>query len=141
MDSTELHRATVYRVLIRIRQELQLSVKMGHFLIRSIHTPAVLALAMEECNSAGSDEEIARRGRKLAAITRLETRIAAVPGIARGRLARAMPLNTKHNFREARLPSNPNRPRAHRLEWFPFAFPFLSKLIDIPPRAAAARPI
>ena len=31
-----------------------------------------------------------------------------------GRLARAMPLNTKHNFPEARLPSNPNRPRAHR---------------------------
>jgi hypothetical protein len=49
MDSTELHRATVYRVLIRIGEELQLSVKMGHFLIRSIHTPAVRALAMEEC--------------------------------------------------------------------------------------------
>ena len=45
MDSTELHRATVYRVLIRIGQEL----KMGRFLIRSIHTPAVRALAMEEC--------------------------------------------------------------------------------------------
>ena len=49
MDSTELHRATVYRVLIRIWQGLQLSVKMGHFLIRSIHTPAVRALAMEVC--------------------------------------------------------------------------------------------
>jgi hypothetical protein len=49
MDSTELHRATAYRVLIRIGQELQLSVKMGHFLIRSIHTPAARALAMEEC--------------------------------------------------------------------------------------------
>jgi hypothetical protein len=36
MDSTELHRATVYRVLI-------------HFLIRSIRTPAARALAMEEC--------------------------------------------------------------------------------------------
>lgn len=43
MDSTELHRATAYRVLIRIGQELQLSVKMGHFLIRSIRTPAVRA--------------------------------------------------------------------------------------------------
>ena len=52
MDSTELHRATVCRVLIiRIGQELQLSVKMGHFLIRSIHTPAVRALAMEECSN------------------------------------------------------------------------------------------
>ena len=49
MDSTELHLATVYSVRIRIGEELQLSVKMGHFLIRSIHTPAVRALAMEEC--------------------------------------------------------------------------------------------
>jgi hypothetical protein len=49
MGSTELHRATVYRVLIRIGREPQLSVKMGHFLIRSIRTPAVRALAMEEC--------------------------------------------------------------------------------------------
>jgi hypothetical protein len=31
MDSTELHRATVYRFLIRTGQELQLSVKMGIF--------------------------------------------------------------------------------------------------------------
>ena len=49
MDSTELHRATVCRVLIRIGQELQLSAKIGHFLIRSIRTPAVRALAMEGC--------------------------------------------------------------------------------------------
>ena len=52
----------------------------------------------------------------VAAITRLETRIAAGRSIARGRWARAMPLNTKHNFPEARLPSNSNRPRAHRSE-------------------------
>jgi len=31
------------------RAEPQLSVKMGHFLIRSIRTPVVRALAMEEC--------------------------------------------------------------------------------------------
>ena len=46
----------------------------------------------------------------VAAITRLETRIAAGRSIARGRWARAMPLNTKHNFPEARLPSNPIGP-------------------------------